>query len=197
MRSTTCTTKDPNWDLLVRYQPPHLAQMRVNIRVKLIGVGPNPMVNLPPVVNPSVGLIPPNISDGDDEFDSEESDEEEHVEFVKFQTGVGEPHGGVRRGGGRRGHGLGGVVELFTKVRLVVPVSANINFNFCCRRRQGKAGRPARTSEKLDTALSFLLSEARSSALNQLRVVELPRKVWINAPFSGFDLSICISFNLI
>nr|GEU96554.1 hypothetical protein [Tanacetum cinerariifolium] len=81
-----------DWDLLVRYQPPHLAQMRVNIKVTLIGAGPNL------VVNPSVGPIPPNISDGEDEFDSEESDGEEHVEFAKFQTGVG----------GRRGRGLGG-----------------------------------------------------------------------------------------
>ncbi|GKB06150.1 hypothetical protein Tco_0834383 [Tanacetum coccineum] len=133
------------------YQPPHLAQMRVNIRVKLIGVGPNPMVNLPPVVNPSVGLIPPNISDGDDEFDSEESDEEEHVEFVKFQTGVGEPHGGVRRGGGRRGHGLGGVVELFMKVRLVVPVSAN-------------------TSSKVNTSAT---APSATSSPNPRRVVHL------------------------
>ncbi|GKA19252.1 hypothetical protein Tco_0699167 [Tanacetum coccineum] len=68
--------------------------MRVNIKVKLIGVGPNPVVNLPPVVNPSVGPIPPNISDGEDEFDSEESDGEEHVEFAKFKTGLDEPHGG-------------------------------------------------------------------------------------------------------
>nr|GEU46465.1 E3 ubiquitin-protein ligase UPL1-like [Tanacetum cinerariifolium] len=68
----------------------------------------SPVVNLPPVVNPSVGPIPANISNGEDEFDSEESNEEERVEFTKFQTGIGEPHGGVRRGGGRRGRGLGG-----------------------------------------------------------------------------------------
>ncbi|GKA92571.1 ATP-dependent zinc metalloprotease FTSH, chloroplastic [Tanacetum coccineum] len=79
------------------------------------------------------GPIPPNISVREDEFDSEESDGEEHVEFPKFQTGVGEPHGGVRWGGGRRDRGLGGaalagrgdgrgdgvmlLVELFTKGR--------------------------------------------------------------------------------
>ncbi|GJR71652.1 hypothetical protein Tco_0084017 [Tanacetum coccineum] len=70
--------------------------MRVNIRVTLTGVGPNL------VVNPSVGPIPPNISNGEDEFDSEEFDGEEHVEFAKFQTGVagrGEAVGGVVREG--------------------------------------------------------------------------------------------------